>query len=159
MIREEIKKQAEIYTDDVSNYTEWTDDGGWTDYNAAKFVEKAFIEGAKCADANPKSPWISVNDDLPCETVVVVSGTARGVDRLGEQYTRERGYPIERYPADWDRYGKSVGFRRNEQMVAVADGAVMFWNGESHGTRHDIELSRKKGIPHVIKMYKINKSE
>ena len=47
----------------------------------------------------------------------------------------------------------------NEQMVAVADGAVMFWNGESHGTRHDIELSRKKGIPHVIKMYKINKSE
>ena len=66
MIREEIKKQAEIYTDDVSNYTEWTDDGGWTDYNAAKFVEKAFIEGAKWADANPKSPWISVNDDLPC---------------------------------------------------------------------------------------------
>lgn len=106
-----------------------------------------------------KSHWISVEDDLPCETVVVVSGTARGVDRLGEQYTRERGYPIERYPADWDRYGKSVGFRRNEQMVAVADGAVMFWNGESHGTRHDIELSRKKGIPHVIKMYKINKSE
>lgn len=41
MIREEeIKKQAEIYTDDVSNYTEWTDDEGWTDYNAAKFVEK-----------------------------------------------------------------------------------------------------------------------
>ena len=67
MTREElIKKQAEIYTDDVSNYTEWTDDGGWTDYNAAKFVEKAFIEGAKWADNNPKSPWISVNDDLPC---------------------------------------------------------------------------------------------
>ena len=67
MTREElIKKQAEIYTDDVSNYTEWTDDGGWTDYNAAKFVEKAFIEGAKWADNNPKSHWISVEDDLPC---------------------------------------------------------------------------------------------
>ena len=65
MIREEIKKQAEIYTDDVSNYTEWTDDGGWTDYNAAKFVEKAFIKGAKWADANPKYHWISVKDELP----------------------------------------------------------------------------------------------
>ena len=100
-----------------------------------------------------------INEYFPYETIVVVSGTARGADRLGEQYARERGYLIERYPADWDRYGKSAGFRRNEQMVAVADGAVMFWDGESHGTRHDIELSRKKGIPHLIKMYKIDKNE
>ena len=27
---------------------------------------ESFIEGAKWADANPKSPWISVDDDLPC---------------------------------------------------------------------------------------------
>lgn len=27
---------------------------------------ESFIEGAKYADANPKSPWISVDDDLPC---------------------------------------------------------------------------------------------
>ena len=66
MTREElIKKQAEIYTDDASNYTEWTDDGGWTDSDDKEFVEKAFIEGAKWADNNPKSPWISVEDDLP----------------------------------------------------------------------------------------------
>ena len=25
-----------------------------------------FEAGAKWADANPKNPWISVNDDLPC---------------------------------------------------------------------------------------------
>ena len=100
MTREElIKKQAEIYTDDVSNYTEWTDDGGWTDYNAAKFVEKSFIEGAEWADANPKNPWISVEDDLPCnhkellldehrtKTVLVVlsrndNSSSRHIDRL-----------------------------------------------------------------------------
>lgn len=44
-IREEIKKQAEIYTDNRDNYVEWSD--GWTDYNDTKFVEKAFIEGAE----------------------------------------------------------------------------------------------------------------
>ena len=44
-IREEIKKQASIYTDDASNYTEWSD--GCTDSNDIEFVEKAFIEGAK----------------------------------------------------------------------------------------------------------------
>ena len=67
MTREEqIKKQADIYTDDASNYTEWSDDGGWSDTNDIELVEKAFIEGAKWADEHPKSPWISVKDDLPC---------------------------------------------------------------------------------------------
>lgn len=53
MTREEqIKKQADIYTDDASNYTEWSDDGGWSDTNDIDLVEKAFIEGAKWADNN-----------------------------------------------------------------------------------------------------------
>lgn len=53
MTREEqIKKQADIYTDDASNYTEWSDDGGWSDTNDVDLVEKAFIEGAKWADNN-----------------------------------------------------------------------------------------------------------
>ena len=67
MTREEqIKKQADIYTDDASNYTEWSDDGGWSNSNDIDLIEKAFIEGAKWADNNPKSPWISVENDLPC---------------------------------------------------------------------------------------------
>ena len=53
MTREEqIKKQADIYTDDASNYTEWSDDGGWSSTNDIELVEKAFIEGAKWADNN-----------------------------------------------------------------------------------------------------------
>ena len=66
MTREEqIKKQADIYTDNASNYTEWSDDGGWSNSNDIDLIEKAFIEGAKWADNNSKSPWISVEDDLP----------------------------------------------------------------------------------------------
>ena len=66
MLREEeLKKQASIYTDDADNYLEYSDDRGWTDKNDKEFVEKAFIEGAKWADANPKSSWISVKYKLP----------------------------------------------------------------------------------------------
>ena len=66
MTREEqIKKQADIYTDDASNYTEWNDDEGCYT-NDIGLIEKAFIEGAKWADEHPKSHWISVKDDLPC---------------------------------------------------------------------------------------------
>ena len=65
MTREEqIKKQVDIYTNDASNYIEWNDDGFYT--NDIDLVEKAFIEGAKWADNNTKSPWISIDDDLPC---------------------------------------------------------------------------------------------
>ena len=67
MTREgQIKKQSDIYIEDASNYTEWSDDGGWSNSNDIDLIEKAFIEGAKWADNNPKSPWISVEDDLPC---------------------------------------------------------------------------------------------
>lgn len=45
---EEIIKQVEIYTNDVSNLAEWGD--GWEDYNDYKYVKKAFINGAKWAD-------------------------------------------------------------------------------------------------------------
>ena len=71
---EEIKKQAEIYTDNRDNYVEWSD--GWEAHNDIKFVEKAFIEGAKWADANPKNSWISVEDDLPCnhEELITTDG-------------------------------------------------------------------------------------
>lgn len=60
---EEIKKQADIYTDDVSNYTEWSNDGGWSDTNDIYLVEKAFIEGAKWADKNMyiSSIWNDIN--------------------------------------------------------------------------------------------------
>lgn len=51
--KDEIKKQASIYTDDADNYLEYSDDRGWTDKNDKEFVEKAFIEGANWADSNP----------------------------------------------------------------------------------------------------------
>lgn len=37
-------------------------------YNEDSIVSAycCFRDGAKWADANPKSPWISVSDDLPC---------------------------------------------------------------------------------------------
>lgn len=77
MTREElIKKQAEIYTDNRDNYVEWSD--GWEAHNDTKFVEKAFIEGAKWADNNPKSHWISVEDDLPCNHEELIDKNFKG---------------------------------------------------------------------------------
>ncbi|MEO0638432.1 MAG: DUF2493 domain-containing protein [Bacteroidota bacterium] len=73
-----------------------------------------------------------------------VSGGARGADRLGEAYARERGYPIKRFPADWKKWGKMAGPIRNQQMAEYADGAIVFWDGKSRGTRSLIQALKKE---------------
>ena len=80
-------------------------------------------------------------------SIVIVSGGAKGADSLGEKYAALKGYPVAYYPADWDKYGKSAGYRRNEEMANNADALVAFWDGKSKGTNHMIELAKAKGLP------------
>ena len=75
--------------------------------------------------------------------IEVVSGTAKGADQLGEKYATERGYKIKRFPADWDKHGKAAGYIRNEEMAKYADSLIAFWNGNSKGTEHMINLATK----------------
>ena len=36
----------------------------------------------------------------------IVSGTAKGVDGLGELYGKNFNIPVKQFPADWNQYGK-----------------------------------------------------
>lgn len=74
--------------------------------------------------------------------IEIVSGTARGADKLGERYAKERGYKIAYFPADWSQ-GKSAGYKRNEQMAIYADALIAFWDGDSRGTNHMINLAKE----------------
>ena len=85
--------------------------------------------------------------------IVIISGVARGADSLGEKYAKERGYKIDSYPANWNKYGKSAGYRRNKEMVDIASAAICFWDGKSKGTKHTIDLCKEKGIPIKIVKY------
>lgn len=76
----------------------------------------------------------------------IVSGAARGVDRLGEEYGRKRNIRIKLFPAKWDVYGKSAGYRRNEDMAAYAETLIAIWDGESKGTKHMIDMAKKQGL-------------
>lgn len=86
----------------------------------------------------------------------VVSGTARGVDRISARLAREAGITVHDYPADWDRFGRSAGYRRNEQMAQEADYALILWDGKSRGTRHMMEIMKKAGKPSDVVVYTKN---
>ena len=96
----------------------------------------------------------------------IVSGGARGADRLGERFADEMGLEISRFIPDWDGLGKRAGYIRNETMAkfAVEDGndgmLIAFWDGESRGTKHMINLAKKHGLEvHVINFNEVTKSE
>ena len=71
----------------------------------------------------------------------VVSGTARGVDRLGEQWAEAHNVPVKRMSADWDRFGKRAGYLRNQDMVNYADALVLVWTGYSRGSAHTLAIA------------------
>lgn len=85
------------------------------------------------------------------DEIEIVSGGARGADKLGESYAKEKGYPIKQFPADWSK-GKGAGYIRNEDMARYGDALIAFWDGESKGTEHMINLAKKHGLK--VKVHK-----
>jgi hypothetical protein len=86
------------------------------------------------------------------QIVTVIEGDARGADRLAGQLARERGWRLERYPADWTREGRAAGFRRNARMLQQGrpDLVVAFTVGplaESRGTADMVGRARAAGVP------------
>lgn len=90
--------------------------------------------------------------------IKIISGTARGADQLGERFAKQFKLEVVMFAAKWDIFGKRAGYIRNEEMAkyAVEDNnfgmLVAFWDGESRGTNHMINLAKKHGLEvHVIK--------
>lgn len=78
--------------------------------------------------------------------IIILSGGARGADLLGERYAGEKGFRIEKYPAEWDKYGRAAGMRRNREMAEEADAVIAFWDGKSHGTKNMIDIAENMGL-------------
>lgn len=72
---------------------------------------------------------------------LIISGGARGADKLAERYAEEHGIETKVFLPDWDAHGKSAGFLRNEDIVRACDMLVAFWDGKSKGTQHSIRLA------------------
>lgn len=61
MAREEVKYASKDYVNYLLDKQEYHNEK-YTEYD----IKQAFEKGAEWADTHPKSPWISVEEDLPC---------------------------------------------------------------------------------------------
>lgn len=79
--------------------------------------------------------------------VIFISGRARNGPDDFIYHIAKRVLKVElaEYPADWDRYGKSAGYKRNIEMLNNADVALFFHDGVSNGTNQGIEYAEDHG--------------
>lgn len=78
--------------------------------------------------------------------IQIISGTARGVDQLGERVGSKYGIEVIRMPANWDKLGKRAGYVRNAEMAKVGTHLLAFRLDNSKGTSHMIDLANKEGL-------------
>lgn len=101
---------------------------------------KAIIAGSR--ECTNKEQIFAILDEMlkSFDITEVVCGMARGVDLIGKEWADLKGITVKKFPAEWDKYGRSAGPIRNKQMADYADGLFTFWDGDSRGTKNMIEL-------------------
>lgn len=112
---------------------------GGRDFNNYEFLKE------KCSNV--------INSFLFKDDIKLVSGKAKGADTLGENFAKEFNYQLLEYPANWNEYGKSAGYIRNEEMAKISQVLIAFWDGKSKGTKHMINLAKKYNLEIYIFNY------
>lgn len=75
---------------------------------------------------------------------VIISGGAIGADSLARKYALDHKISIAEFLPEWKRFGKQAGFIRNKLIVNACEGLIAFWDDESRGTKHSIDLARSQ---------------
>lgn len=117
---------------------------------------KVIIAGSRTFNNQDVVVHYFMDHNIPRKDVEIISGSARGADRLGEQLANQYGLKLTIFPADWDKYGKPAGMIRNKEMAkyAVKDSEkgilFAFWDGKSHGTKGMIDIAQKCNMEVII---------
>ncbi len=77
----------------------------------------------------------------------IIEGGARGADTLARCWARRCGITVRTFPAEWDRYGKAAGYRRNAQMLAEGRPHYVVAFPGGRGTENMIGIAAAAGIP------------
>ena len=105
---------------------------------------KLLIVGSRSITNFDLTPYITKEVDT------IISGGAKGIDSLAEQYTDRNQLSKYIIRPHYDRYGRGAPLKRNEQMVDMADAVLVIWDGHSNGAKCTAEYAKKSGKPLTI---------
>ena len=97
----------------------------------------------KVAIIGSRNLTVDIANYIPNGTTKIISGGAKGIDRLAEKYADENNIPKLIIKPEYEKYGKSAPLRRNKTIVENADIVIAIWDGKSNGTKFTIEYAKK----------------
>jgi hypothetical protein len=107
---------------------------------------RTIIAGSRTLTDADYGELLEALEGVDWEISEILSGGAKGGDRLGELYAQKRKIPLKVYPADWKTHGRKAGILRNSEMADDADALIALWDGTSKGTGNMIETATKRGL-------------
>ena len=107
-------------------------------------IKIAVVGGRNFSDVNLANRILTYAKEH-YENIMVISGGAKGADAIGEQWAKDHNIPVKIFPAEWGKYGKSAGFKRNQLIVDECDLVIAFWDGKSKGTADTINKAKALG--------------
>ena len=75
----------------------------------------------------------------------IVSGGAKGADLIGKDIAVNFKLKYKEFLPDWQKFGRSAGFRRNQDIIDYCDLVLAFWDGKSKGTANSIDIATRQG--------------
>jgi len=87
----------------------------------------------------------NLDEYVPEETELIISGGASGIDTLAELYADRGKLSKLILRPKYNRYGRLAPLKRNEQMVELCDTALIIWDGYSRGTKYTLDYAKKVG--------------
>ena len=86
---------------------------------------------------------IDLSKYIPEDVDTILSGGAKGIDTLAEEYADKNRISKIILRPRYDLYGKAAPIKRNEELVNMADKVLIIWDGESKGTKSTINYAKK----------------
>lgn len=98
---------------------------------------------------------VNIEKFIPQGVSKIISGGARGIDTLAEQYADSHGIPKLILKPDYKRYGRGAPHVRNRSIVEESDLIIAIWDGKSRGTKETIDYAMALGKE--VQLYKFAK--
>ena len=140
-------ENPEIKTGMVVRIGGWLDDdGSWMEMECWEIEEDREVSVLVCG-GRKFNGWTAMQRALDrISPDIIIHGAAGGTDSMAGKYAQENNIPCRDFPAEWRRYGRSAGYRRNQQMLdeGKPDLVVAFPGGP--GTQNMVKISRQQGF-------------
>ena len=88
-----------------------------------------------------KSPQDNIYKDT-----IIIHGWAKGVDAMADRWALTNKINIERYAADWSKYGRAAGPIRNEVMLREGEPDLVVAFPGGRGTANMIAQAKAAGV-------------